>query len=362
VSLTESLEQGYSNMIRALAHALRPTRLRGSLVAVLVLLVGTACNSTDATDPTAVGAPVTSTDAATATATTAPTLASITASGIPYGPTSLWENATTLSAGAGPFTGSQVSVDPGAVLTAIATARQKNHRIVFAMTGGSSKQYTTNGKFDINKWKSQMSRFNTATIRNAVAQAVSDGIVVGNAMMDEPETVKWGGNVTKALLDQMAVYAKGIFPTLPQGVNVGPPAYRIWQTTARFTKVDWVRYQYSWWVTSGNVNQWRDIVLDQARKDGVQPAFSLNILDGGTKDKTGSWDCPGLGKGTYAPNCNMTADQVRSWGRTLAAAGGCAMFMWRYDNAYITKQANQDAFRDVASATNAAAKKSCKRP
>jgi hypothetical protein len=36
--------------------------------------------------------------------------------------------------------------------------------------------------------------------------------------------------------------------------------------------------------------------------------------------------------------------------------------MWRYDNAYITKSANQDAFRDVASATSAAPRKSCKRP
>ena len=58
----------------------------------------------------------------------------------------------------------------------------------------------------------------------------------------------------------------------------------------------------------------------------------------------------------------MTADQVRSYGRTLAAAGGCAMMMWRYDYAYITKSANQDAFRDVASAAAAAPKRSCKRP
>ena len=350
-------------MIRTLTYAPRPTRLRAFLAAILVAVVGigTACNSGDVTDPASVEAVPSTTSSTDAVPATATPLASAT-SGIPYGPTSLWTNATTLGAGAAPFTGSQVSLDPGAVLTVISTARQKGQRIVLAMTGGSAKQYLTNGKFDVNKWKSQMSKFNTTTIRNAIASAVADGIVVGNTMMDEPETVKWGGNVTKALLDQMAVYAKGIFPTLPQGVNVGPPAYRIWQTTARFTKVDWVRYQYSWWVTSGNVTQWRDIVLDQARKDGVQPAFSLNILDGGLKDKSGSWDCPGLGKGTYAPNCNMTADQVRSWGKTLAAAGGCAMFMWRYNETYITKSANQDAFRDVATATNAAPRKSCKRP
>lgn len=349
-------------MIRALTYASRATRLRAFLATVLAAVVGTACNTSDVTEP-ALNAPVpTTTSSSGAVSTTATPLASATSSGIPYGPTSLWANATTLSAGSAPFNGSQVSVGPGSVLTAIATARQKGHRIILAMTAASASTFLTNGKFDVNKWKSQMSRFNTAAIRNGVAQAVSDGIVLGNMMMDEPETVRWGGNVTKALLDQMAVYGKGMFPTLPQGVNVGPPAYRKWQTTERFTKVDWVRYQYSWGVTQGNLAEWRDAVLATARRDGVQPAFSLNILDGGVVDNSGAWDCPWSRTGTYGRNCNMTADQVRSWGRTLAAAGGCALMMWRYDNAYITKSANQDAFRDVAAAASAASRKSCRRP
>jgi len=350
-------------MIRALTHLSRATRLRAFLATVLAAVVGTACNTPDVTEP-ALDAPVPTTTSSSGTvSTTATPLASATtSSGIPYGPTSLWANATTLSAGSAPFNGSQVSVGPGSILTAIATARTKSQRIILAMTAASATTFLTNGKFDVTKWKSQMSRFNTASIRNGIAQAVSDGVVLGNMMMDEPETVRWGGNVTKALLDQMAVYAKGMFPSLPQGVNIGPPAYRKWQTTATFSKVDWVRYQYSWGVTNGNIGEWRDGVLAVARKDGVQPAFSLNILDGGTVDNSGAWDCPWSAKGTYGHNCNMTADQVRSYGRTLAAAGGCAMMMWRYDYAYITKSANQDAFRDVASAAAAAPKRSCKRP
>jgi hypothetical protein len=163
------------------------------------------------------------------------------------------------------------------------------------------------------------------------------------------------------MIDAMAVYGRNIFPTLPMGINIGPPAYK-WRATERFTKLDWVRYQYSWWVTSGNVNAWRDAVLDQARKDGVQAAFSMNLLNGGTKDKSGSWDCPQSHKGTYAPNCWMTPDQVRSYGRTLAQSGGCVMFMWRYDDAFISRSSNQDAFRDVASAATSATRRSCKRP
>lgn len=172
-----------------------------------------------------------------------------------------------------------------------------------------------------------MNTFNTTTIRNAVAAAVADGTVIGKQLVDEPQTPRWGGNTTKAMIDEMAAYSKNMFPTLPVGINVGPPAYR-WRSSERFRRLDVVRYQYSWWVTEGNVAAWRDAVLNQARLDGVTPAFSMNILDGGVPDKQGSWDCSGTGgKGTYAPKCRMTADQLRSWGRAVASAG-CYLMRW----------------------------------
>lgn len=338
---------------------------RRSLIAALAVLAGTACNDTeDLVAP--VDTPTTTTDAAPAdslagTGSVSSTLASATFSGLPYGPIGLWATLNTFEMGPAPFTLSQETVSPGSIVARINNARSKRQRLVLAMTGTSASDYKTNGKFDLSKWKRRMNGFNTSTIRNAVAGGVSDGTVVGNTMIDEPETVRWGGNVSKSVIDQMAAYSKSLFSSLPVGVNLGPPAYR-WRASERFHKLDWVRYQYSWGVTNGDLAEWRDGVLAQARKDGVQPAFSLNILDGGTVDRSGAWDCPGIGKGTYGRNCNMTADQVRSWGRTLAAAGGCALMMWRYDNAYITKSANQDAFRDVAAATSGAPRKSCKRP
>jgi hypothetical protein len=258
------------------------------------------------------------------------------------------------------FTGSQVNVYSNGMITLINSARAKRQRIVTAMTGGSASDFTTRGKFDLDKWKRKMASFNTSAIRNAVAAAVADGTIIGNTMIDEPETPKWGGNISKGTIDNMAAYAKGIFPTLPMGINIGPPAYK-WRASERFQKLDWVRYQYNWWISNGNVGAWRDAVLAQARRDGVTPAFSLNLLDGGTKDQKGGWDCPGTGRGTYAPNCRMTPDQVRSYGRAIAGSG-CVMMMWRYDNAFISKSANQDAFRDIASVTNSSPRRSCRRP
>ena len=87
------------------------------------------------------------------------------------------------------------------------------------MTGGATDSYTTNGQFDLAKWKKVLNTYNKTTIKNAVATAVMDGTLIGNQLIDEPETKRWGTVLTKALIDQMAVYAKTIFPTLPMGVN-----------------------------------------------------------------------------------------------------------------------------------------------
>src|SRR5262249_10769898 len=125
------------------------------------------------------------------------TLASASYSGLPYGPIGLWASLTTFEMGPAPFTLSQEMVSPSSIVARINNARSKRQRLVLAMTGGNASDYKTNGKFDINKWKHGMNGFNTSSIRNAVASGVSDGTVVGNVMMDEPETVKWGGNVSK---------------------------------------------------------------------------------------------------------------------------------------------------------------------
>ena len=55
----------------------------------------------------------------------------------------------------------------------------------------------------------------------------------------------------------------------------------------------------------------------------------------------------------------MVPDQVRTYGKSLGTAG-CFLMMWRYDDAYMSKTANQDAFRDVAQTTNSTSRRSCK--
>jgi hypothetical protein len=283
------------------------------------------------------------------------------ADGISFGPYNLWADAASLKAGSAEFSVSINSAAPSTIVTQIDAARTKRQKLIFAMMGPAS-EFLTNGNFDLGKWKARWDQFNTSAIRTAIANGVSDGTVVGIKLIDEPEHKKWGTTVSKSVLDEMATYSKKYFPTAPTGISVGPPGYR-WRTDQRFTVLDWVLYQYDYWVTSGDVPKWRDAVLQQAKVDGVAPAFSLNILDGGVPDKDGTWDCTGAGQagiGTYDLRCRMTAAQVTTWGKALASAG-CVLAMWRYDDLYMSRSDNQEAFADVARALAGQTARSCRR-
>jgi hypothetical protein len=340
-------------MIRAFVLAGQPIRLRPLVPAVLVTLLGAGCG-------TDIGAPA---DTATQVDPTAMVPAAVTYTGIPYGPVALW-TMNKLNYGPAPFTASQNFINADTLILQINAARNKGQRLMLAMTGGPSERYTTNGQFDMTKWKNTMNKYNRSALKTAVAAAVADGTIIGNQMIDEPETKQWGTVLTKAKLDQMAVYVKSIFPTLPVGLNHGPPSYK-WRATERYTKVDYVLYQYNHWVTSGNIVAWRDAVLAQAKLDGVRPALSLNVLNGGKQDRgDGNYDCVGAGMGGFGtryPNCTMTADQLRTWGKALVPYA-CFMMMWEYNAAYFAKADNQLAFKDVAALAASKPKPSCKRP
>jgi hypothetical protein len=283
------------------------------------------------------------------------------ASGIPFGPFGLWNSYTGLDWAPDPFTTSQNYTDPAGIVARIATARRLNQKLVLAMTGGEHLNYITNGKFDLAKWTARMDQYKTIEIKNAVAAGVADGTIIGNSVMDEPEFRSWGGAMTKPLLDDMARYVKGIFPTLPVGVNHGPDGYYLWRPEERYRVIDYVVNQYNWWITSGDIAAWRDKVLAQARLDGVTPAFSLNIINGGVQDRDGTWDCIGTGGlGLRTPNCRMSANQLRNWGTTLGTAG-CMLLMWKYDAAYMSNPLNAQAFKDVAARLASVPGRSCKR-
>jgi hypothetical protein len=356
-------------MLEQFRNAAGSARLRSLSLVVISTLFGASCaseNVTPTSDVSSDAPTIGSTGDASPLDPSAPVLASVTYTGIPYGPFGLWQ-LNKLLYGPAPFTGSHNYINADTLILQINAARNKGHRLMTAMTGGRTEKYTTNGNFDLAKWKAVMNTYNKSALKTAVAAAVSDGTLIGNSLVDEPETKKWGTTLTKGMIDQMAAYAKNIFPTLPMGVDHGPTGAQ-WRTTEKYTKLDYVVYQYAWWITKGNLGSWRDAALARAKLDGVKPAFSINVINGGVQDKgDGYYDCvgPGMaGKGTRYPLCRMTPDQIKTWGKALTPLG-CAMLLWWYDTpwkSYYTNTANNAAFKELATLAASKPKPSCKKP
>jgi hypothetical protein len=259
--------------------------------------------------------------------------------GVPYGPFDLWRSDSVPEYGPAPFTASLNWDDPSGIIVRIASARALGQRLVLAMTGGRHERYTTDGKFDMEKWKRRMDSFNRPDIIAAVNAGIADGTVLMADVMDEPNHITWGGVMTKPLLDEMASYVKRIFPALTVGVTIRWD----WRPEERYKVIDFITTQYR--VQFGPVEAWRDEVLGVGRDNGVAISFAINPIDGGTR-LPGCPQGPTQGDGTYGHNCRMTAEQVLESGSTLGVAG-CALLIWKYDRTYMANPDNQAAFRAI---------------
>ena len=296
-------------------------------------------------------------------------LGSNTPTGIPFGPFGAW-NGLALNPNTEVFSLNHQNYTPDNIVDRLSIARANGVKQLPAMTGGARANYLTDSVFDMAKWKAKMDQFNTPAIKAAVAAAVADGTIIGESVMDEPgndggpgnEANSWGpaGTMTKARVDSMCGYVKAIFPTLPVGVFHD---YKGFEPTKSYQVCDFIVSQYR--MAKGDVVAYRDGGVALAQRDGHAILFSLNIIDGGPRDvvNDGVWDCPATltgGFGSYAPNCRMTSQQVRDFGKILGPAG-CGMVLWRYDDTFMADPDNQSAFRDLAQTLSALPGKPCRR-
>ena len=278
--------------------------------------------------------------------------------GIPFGPFGGWAGSTP-KPNTEVFSLAMGSVKAGVIIDRLGAARSRGLRLITNMTGGGHANYKTDGVFDVTKWEAEMNSYSTPAIKAAVADAVADGTLIGNILMDEPANTSpensWGpaGTMNKARVDSLAVYAKSIFPTLPMGVTLD---YRIWNEQS-FRVIDFQVSQYRH--AKGSVTAYRDGALALGARDGHAILFSMNILDGGTPGAS----CPVPetgGPGTSGRNCRMTPAQVLEYGPILGPAG-CAFLMWRYDPGFMAKPENQQAFTEVAGRLATGSAKTCRR-
>ena len=243
------------------------------------------------------------------------------------------------------------------IVLQLADARAKKLHVLMNMTGGRHSNYMTDGVFDMAKWKAKMDSYNTPSIKAAIAQAVADGTIIGNSVMDEPantsQTNSWGpeGTMTKARVDGMCRYVKEMFPTLTVGVVHD---HRLLEPEKGYQYCDFILSQYR--LSKGDVRSFRDGGLAYARRTGIAIAFSLNILHGGTPGT----DCDKWGDDPNGRLCPMSPEQVREFGLTLGTAG-CALNMWRYEKEYFDKPEIQRALQEVGATLARLPGKSCRR-
>jgi hypothetical protein len=286
---------------------------------------------------------------------------------IPLGASQLWSSLG--NAGTETFDLAHDGVRATSVVKRIEDARARNVRLLLNMTGGHDPYMSTiNGvfQFDMRKWRDSMATYNTAPIRDAVARAVADGVLIGNSVMDEPHVIglgdgnTWGpaGTMTKARVDSMCAYVKSIFPTLPVGVV---HQHQLFEPTKSYRVCEFLVDQYA--ARLGTPEQFREGALALARRDGMRILFGANELNGGPQDRDGVWDCKDQGgyKGQEAPNCQVPPDSLRRWYPILARAG-CAFRVWRWDDIRTNTPAYRAARQAVRDSLAGASGPTCGRP
>ncbi len=277
-----------------------------------------------------------------------------------YGPSDLFSATPPFA----PFTAnpSASSGRPQYLMDNIAKARQYKVQLLAGLPCGAHSAthlgaclVMKNGVavFSQARFDSAMALFNTPELRAALAQSVKDSVLVGVNIMDEPwvsgtgDGNTWGppGTMTRARVDSLCRSVKTILgPTVP----VGTSDLAKWQRTGPWQWCDIGVTQYSY--RFGDVIAWKDSILSASQAQGYMAVFGSNIIDGGTRDTDGTWDCAAQGgvKGLNSPNCQMTPSQVVFVGVNLGDAGCGPLGMWRYDATRFALPGFATAFAQVS--------------
>lgn len=221
------------------------------------------------------------------------------------------------------------------IVARLAQARALGYSVITNMTGGAHSNYKTGGKFDVAKWRARMNAYKTPAIQKAVSAAVADGTIIGNSVMDEPQQVgtdekAWwpdASHMTKAVIDGLCGYVKGIFPTLPVGVTHDVAKF---DPSHNYATCDFVVSQYR--ASKGTPQAFAKEAHDFGVRSHVAIVLSMNYLDGGKKVA----NCPSYGStaNEAGVTCPMTQAEIVSVGKVFLDAGVCAISGWRFDDQY----------------------------
>jgi hypothetical protein len=232
--------------------------------------------------------------------------------------------------------------------TLLADVKAKGGRIVLKLCNGSDSYVkNSDGTFSLTKWKSLVARFKNSNL----GPYISDGTIVGHYLIDEPQrTQRWGGKeISRATLEEMARYSKGIWPTMATFVRAVPSWLAAGSQNYSALDAGWAQYTAG----KGTVNDYIGSEVAAAKKKGLGLAVGLNVLDGGD----GSSRIAGFTRGKYA----MSASEIRTYGTALLNQSyACAFYNWMYDASYYGRSDIKSAMADMSAKARNHGQTSCK--
>jgi hypothetical protein len=237
------------------------------------------------------------------------------------------------------------ALPPKILLSELEAARQAGARVVVRLVGGHSR-YKRKGTFDLDLWKARVDRFRDIDF----SSYIDDGTIVGHFILDEPnDRSNWGGKViSRATVDEMARYSKGLWPSMPTIVR-GWPAY-LKGYDYQYLDAAWAQYSDRF----GPISSFMSDNVRDAKAAGLALVVGLNLLDGGTKAS----GIKGFSKGKHS----MSPSQVKTWGNALLSDSYvCAFLSWKYTDAYFSRAGIKSALADLSEKAKGMPNKGCRR-
>jgi hypothetical protein len=237
------------------------------------------------------------------------------------------------------------ATDPDTLILALEMARRANTRLFLSLTGNQRNFQSSNGGFDIAKWKQRVDRFRGLDLGPYIAEET----IVGHILLDEPwDNTNWNGRpVSLPDVEEIARYSKEIWPSMLTVIRTKYDYLEGYE----YPHLDAVRTQYH--SRYGPIDDYMAAHLESARSLGLAMIGGVNLLNGGAKNN-GS---PGRREGQFA----MTADEIRSWGRqVLTNPNICAFLMYQYDSVYLARPDIQAALAELSEIARDIPKRACR--
>lgn len=206
---------------------------------------------------------------------------------------------------------------------------QTDMHVTLRMTSDHG-EYTTDGNFDLQKWKDQITAWQTACAANSahcVQPFIDDGTLVGHMLLDDIFTFD-GNDPSATELDEMARYSEEIFPGLMTFVRNKASTMPV-PAGGQYVYLDACVNQYTNYqgYSDGPIATYVAEQASAAEELGIGVINGLNIADGGD----GSSGVTGWGRGKYA----MSAEEITTYGEALLDRNifpELKLFlMWEYD-------------------------------